>query len=108
MNKISNQEIMKELISCCGLRCDACEFFGKTCQGCCQVKGQTFWALELMPGKTCPLFQCAVNERGHSSCGECPEIPCKTFREMKDPNSTEEEHQRMLAVRVSLLKAQIS
>jgi len=93
------------LLSNCGLRCDECEFFGKTCDGCKAVKGQTFWAKEMMPDKTCPLYQCAVNTRSYKDCGDCAELPCKMFREMKDPNSTEEEHQQMLLKRVALLKS---
>lgn len=94
------------LLSACGLRCDECEFFGKQCKGCHAINGQTFWAMEMMPDKTCPLYQCSVNKKGFKDCGDCAELPCKMFREMKDPNSTEEEHQHMLKVRVGLLKAQ--
>jgi hypothetical protein len=93
------------LLSACGLKCDECEFFGKECNGCHAIKGQTFWAKEMMPNKTCPLFDCAVNVKGFKDCGDCPELPCKTFREMKDPNSTEEEHQLSLVQRVSRLQA---
>jgi len=92
------------LLSACGLICDECEFFGKQCNGCLAVKGQTFWALEMMPNKTCPLYHCSVNEKGFKSCGDCAELPCKIFREMKDPNSTDEEHQLSLSQRVERLK----
>jgi hypothetical protein len=93
------------ILSACGLICNECEFYGKECAGCHSVKGQTFWALEMMPNKTCPLFQCSVNEKGLKDCGACTELPCKTFREMKDPNSSEEEHQLSLLQRVSRLRA---
>jgi len=92
------------VLSACGLICDECEFFGKQCGGCKMVKGQTFWAKEMMPNQTCPLFHCAANEKGFESCGNCGELPCTMFREMKDPNSTEEEHQLSLAQRVARLK----
>jgi hypothetical protein len=92
------------LLSACGLVCDECEFFGKECNGCHAVAGQSFWALEMMPNKTCPLYHCAVNEKGFNNCGACTELPCKTFREMKDPNSTEEEHQQSLILRVDRLR----
>jgi len=92
------------MISACGLKCDECEFFGKTCDGCMIVKGQTFWAKEHMPNKTCPLFNCAVNEKSYKDCGDCAELPCKMFREMKDPNSSEEEHQQSLIRRVEILR----
>ncbi len=92
------------LLSACGLICDECEYYGKECKGCYAVKGQTFWAKEMMPTKTCPLFNCSVNEKGFKSCGNCEELPCKMFREMKDPNSTDEVHQKSLLQRVERLK----
>ena len=71
--------------------------------GCYAVHGETFWAKEMMPGKVCPLYACAINDRGYESCGDCSELPCDMFREMKDPASTDEEHEKMLKVRVEHL-----
>ena len=93
------------IISTCGLLCNECEHFNVSCQGCINVKGSTFWAKEMMPTKVCPLYDCGVNKRGYHSCGNCAELPCATFLEMKDPNSTEEEHQQSLKDRVTRLKA---
>ena len=93
------------VLSTCGLICDECEFFGNKCNGCKAVKGQTFWALEMMPNKTCPLYNCGVNDRGYRDCGDCTELPCKMFREMKDPNSTDAQHQESLVKRVAVLKS---
>jgi hypothetical protein len=92
-------------LSACGLICDECEHFNVTCTGCHAVKGQTFWALEMMPTKTCPLYDCSVNKKKYKDCGDCAELPCELFVKMKDPNSTEEEHQASLISRVSRLKA---
>lgn len=92
-------------LSACGLIFDECEFYVKECNGCIAVKGQTFWAKEMMPDKTCPLFNCSVNDKGFKSCGDCEELPCKMFREMKDPNSSDEEHKLSLIQRVARLKA---
>ena len=93
------------ILSACGLICNECEFFNDKCAGCHDVKGSTFWAKEMMPSKICPLFECAVINKQLADCGACPDVPCKMFREMKDPNSTEEEHQRSLIARVERLKA---
>jgi hypothetical protein len=93
------------VLSACGLICDECEFFNKSCTGCINVKGSTFWAKEMMPSKVCPLFDCSVNKKGFRDCGDCSELPCKMFREMKDPNTTEEEHLRLLSVRAERLRA---
>ena len=68
------------------------------------VKGQTFWAVEHVPAKVCPLFDCSVNKKNIRDCGDCKELPCTMFREMKDPASTEEEHQQGLVDRVTRLK----
>jgi hypothetical protein len=92
------------LLSACGLICDECEFFNKTCTGCINVKGSTFWAKEMMPTKVCPLYDCSVNNKAYKNCGRCSELPCKMFRDMKDPNSTEEQHQQSLITRVAALK----
>ena len=91
------------ILSACGLICDECPSYGKECDGCKTVKGQTFWAKEMMLDQTCPLFNCSVNTKGLQSCGGCQELPCQLFREMKDPNSTDEEHQLSLIQRVERL-----
>ncbi len=91
-------------LSNCGLVCADCEFYEKTCTGCYAVQGSTFWAKEMMPDKVCPLYKCAVNDRGYESCGDCGELPCATFIQMKDPALSDEEHQKMLLVRVKRLR----
>jgi len=93
------------LLSTCGLICNECEYFNTTCTGCINVKGSTFWAVEMMPSKVCHLYDCAVNQRNYGSCGECRELPCKMFLDMKDPNSTEEQHRASITLRVNRLKA---
>ncbi|MFZ2054832.1 MAG: DUF3795 domain-containing protein [Candidatus Aminicenantales bacterium] len=96
---------MDENLSVCGLICDRCAFFKKPCRGCYETKGMTFWAAEL-PEKTCLLFQCAIKTRGFSSCAECSELPCQSFRELKDPNISEKEHLKALEERVHRLRKQ--
>ena len=91
-------------LSVCGLICSESEFYQKTCDGCYAVKGQTFWAIEMMPSKVCPLVQCAVNERNYKSCGDCSELPCGVFRQMKDPALSDEDHEKMLQVRIDRLR----
>ncbi len=68
------------------------------------MMGSTFWAKEMMPGKVCPLYDCSVNKKGYKNCGGCEELLCKMFREMKDPKSTEEEHQKSILTRVAALR----
>lgn len=69
------------------------------------VKGSTFWAVDMMPTKVCPLYDCSVNKKGLKDCGQCADLPCATFQQMKDPKTSDEEHQRLLGVRVALLRA---
>jgi hypothetical protein len=91
------------ILSACGLICTDCEFFGNKCNGCHDVTGKTFWAEEHMPSKVCPLYDCSVNDRKYTDCGGCAEVPCKMFREMKDPASSDEEHRLSLIDRVARL-----
>jgi hypothetical protein len=92
-------------LSACGLVCDECEFFNKSCNGCINVKGSTFWAKEMMPDKVCPLYNCSVNKKDLLNCGGCSELPCKMFRDMKDPKTSDEEHQKSINTRVAALRA---
>jgi len=92
-------------ISACGLKCTECQFFNNPCAGCYKVEGKTFWALEAMPKKVCTLYNCAVQERKYKSCGECIELPCKKFKDLKDPKITEEQHLAGIDKRVDLLKS---
>jgi len=91
-------------ISTCGLVCSECEYYNTTCSGCRAIKGSTFWAKEMMPTKVCPLYDCAVKKRGYNDCGDCKELPCQLFLSMKDPKSTDEEHQRSIGERVARLR----
>lgn len=93
------------ILSACGLICDECEYFNNTCTGCINVKGSTFWAVEMLPDKVCPLYDCSVNRNSFRNCGDCGELPCKMFREMKDPSLSDEEHQKSIVTRVSALRA---
>jgi len=93
------------ILSACGIICDECEFYNKTCTGCINVKGSPFWAIEMLPAKVCPMYDCSVNKKGLRNCGGCSELPCDLYRSMKDPNSTDEEHLKSISVRVARLKA---
>ena len=95
------------IISACGLICDECPLYDKTCAGCLEVKGQTFWAKDAIPNKICPLYDCAVNVKRFKDCGVCPELPCRMFVEQKDPHSSEEEHKAGIVKRVTVLKGRV-
>lgn len=95
---------METILSVCGLLCNECRFFTEPCPGCHAVKGATFWASKAMPHGICPLYYCASNEKKYRNCGECSELPCKKFMDLRDPDITEEEHARSIRERVGRLK----
>jgi hypothetical protein len=57
-----------------------------------------------MPDKVCPLYKCAILDKKYTSCGQCADLSCKLFKEMKDPNISEQEHIKAIGERVARLK----
>lgn len=94
---------MEKIISICGLFCNECPFYEKECTGCKKAKGKIFWTADHTENGVCPLYDCSVNTRKHSHCGNCNELPCETFKTMKDPSCSDEEHVAMLKTRVERL-----
>jgi hypothetical protein len=95
---------MGQLLSACGIFCDECSFYNNDCQGCYAVSGSTFWAVQYVPDKVCALYNCAVNKNNFRSCGDCSELPCKTFKDQKDPETSIEEHVKAIHERVDRLR----
>ena len=91
-------------LSACGLNCSDCQFLGKNCGGCNKVSGKTFWAVEHLPAKICPIFDCSINTKKLKNCGKCADLPCKIFTNLKDPAISDEEHQKSIQKRVAALK----
>ena len=93
-------------ISACGINCEECPYFiSGTCQGCVRLKGEPFWTKEMTPKGVCPLYDCAVNDKGFKNCGGCADLPCQLFLEMKDPDMSDEDHQKSIQTRVLRLRA---
>jgi len=90
--------------SACGIHCDVCPFYNQNCDGYFKVKGKTFWAKDLLPDDVCTLFDCSVNSKQLHHCGECAELPCKKFYDLKDPDLSDEEHLQSINKRVQVLK----
>ena len=66
--------------SYCGCICDGCEHKeSHGCKGCFANKGNQFWG-------ECDLAKCCI-EKGYTHCGECPDIPCETMRNMADDDN---------------------
>ncbi len=96
---------MVKIISICGADCAECKFYLNLCNGCVKDKGQPFWCADIFEDKTCPIFKCAIHEKKHNHCGECDKIPCNIYFELKDPESSEEEHKKSIHKRVEALKS---
>jgi len=106
---------MAEASGICGAICDTCPLFvapneassnssnQPSCPGCVACAGKVFWSVEHFGG-SCPIFDCARTKHGYKDCGECTELPCKLFHELKDPSMTEEEHKLSIETRVNYLK----
>lgn len=94
---------MDKTISPCGVDCTSCGEYGKTCAGCRDIKGKVFW-LEYIGQPVCPLYACPIEKHGLRSCAECPELPCASFYELRDPSVSEEDHRREIATRVKRLR----
>ncbi len=91
-------------ISACGLICDDCQFFQKECTGCFMMNGKPFWTAQATVRGICPLYDCSINQKGYRNCGECNELPCKMFTDLKDPNISDTEHQDSIQSRIKNLR----
>jgi len=97
-------------ISVCGIDCAvACiecnkheELKNNPCKGCNAMEGKLFWT-KFLGLDTCPIYVC-VKEKQLKHCGECAELPCKIYFEMKDPSISDERHQQGIKDRVAVLK----
>ena len=70
-DRLSNLQKWREQIvdSRCGLICNGCEYVeSHSCKGCVATNGHPFHG-------ECPVATCC-QEKGHTHCGECAEIPC--------------------------------
>ena len=90
--------------SACGLVCNECAFFNKECKGCFMVKGKPFWTARVTEKGICPLFDCSIIKKGLSNCGDCIDLPCQMFIDLKDPNVSDYEHQKSIRKRISNLR----
>jgi len=90
------------MLCVCGATCDGCRELGKECAGDCnQIQGRVYWA-KYVNAEVCPVYQC-VEQHHLGSCGQCPDIPCHLWRELKDPSMSEEAQQKSIRERVKLL-----
>ncbi|MPM11174.1 hypothetical protein SDC9_57513 [bioreactor metagenome] len=94
---------MTSTISICGLDCSTCPEFEKQCAGCVAISGKVFWSTHFNLDK-CPLHKCCTDDHSFAHCGQCDQLPCKTYFDMRDPSSTDEQHQESIKNRVEVLR----
>lgn len=90
----------------CGASCGECPHHGNQCAGCAAVKGAPWWAVEHMPGKVCPIFDCSANQKKLTNCGGCAKLPCKTFSDLRDPSMTDQQFAEQLQTRLKRLRGE--
>lgn len=93
----------QKMIAPCGIICDECPEYEKACEGCRNLKGKPTW-VSYLEKEVCPLYECPVNRHQYETCGECKEMPCHQFRELRDPAMTDEEFEKNVSDRIALLK----
>jgi len=59
----------------CGIECNKCKYKDEVgCKGCTNID-KPFW------GESCDVKFCC-EERGFEYCGQCPDFPCETLKNM--------------------------
>lgn len=92
---------MDRNISCCGVVCPECEYFGESCDGCNEIKGKVFW-LEYTGETVCSIYECCIEQKGLEHCGKCREFPCKRY-DADDPTKSAEENEMARKKQMELL-----
>jgi hypothetical protein len=86
----------------CGMICRECDHFEMECPGCRAVKGAPFW-VAFVGIDRCPVYECCIEEKKITNCGQCDELPCERFSRFRDPSVTEENAARTLETMVDRL-----
>ncbi len=87
----------------CGLICESCSFTESCGGGCHEGGGKPFYIKDFGV-EVCPMYDCAVTQKGYTTCGECAELPCQIFYDWRDPSMSEEQHLQSINARVEALK----
>lgn len=105
-SKKKQREILEKAVSvgtlsCCGLECTKCVYYGTTCKGCNESSGKVFHAPK---GQACPIYECSMNQRQNRGCGNCDNVPCDIWKKTKDPALSETEFEQNIKERIHRLK----
>ena len=109
----------KKNISVCGIDCK--EYFAcnkcssicknmhaifdskKPCEGCNAIHEKILLNRNISLN-ICPIYVCVTN-RQYKHCGECEQIPCDIYYELKDPFITDSVHKLNIEERIKVLKS---
>jgi len=90
----------------CGVFCVECnkheELQNNPCKGCNAIEGKPFW-IKAFNFDVCPIYACAKDKK-FNHCGECEQLPCNIYLELRDPSMSDEQHQQSINERVKVLK----
>jgi len=100
-SKKQQREILN--LSCCGMECTNCGYYGNLCRGCNESSGKVFHAPE---GKACPIYECSVRRKKFVNCAGCGQLPCAVWKDTRDPQLSEEEFEKSMADRVNNLRGE--
>ena len=90
------------MIEVCGADCTTCPDYQKTCDGCRKIQGKVYWAA-MIGTDVCPIYKC-VSDKKLAHCGQCDQLPCNLYFDLKDPSYSDEEHKKGIQLRVVRLK----
>jgi hypothetical protein len=94
---------MKTDFCVCGASCPECNYLlAGECAGCSAIKGKVFWA-KYFSADVCPIYECVTIKKHLNDCGQCPDMPCNLWRDLKDPHYTDEQHAAGIAERAARL-----
>lgn len=91
------------MITRCGLDCRDCYAYPNDCPGCKVVAGKPAWA-ESIGEEQCQLYQCSA-AKAYAHCGQCNELPCKMWYDLKDPSLSDEGHLQAINERIERLRS---
>ncbi len=92
------------ILSVCGCDCALCEHFKSLqCAGCSAIAGRVWWT-QYISTDICPIYRCVVMDKQLKHCGFCQDMPCATWRELKDPSYSDEQHETAIQQRSDRLR----
>ncbi|WP_424358195.1 DUF3795 domain-containing protein [Methanocella sp. MCL-LM] len=94
---------MSKQSTVCGAFCSDCNFYGKECKGCAEGNGEPFWAAH-NGFKACPIHDCCTGKEHLAHCGQCRQLPCQLFRDIRDPSMSDEQFEAGLKAREAELR----